>query len=661
MQLFEGYTGMYYFEVLPAFVQYILKHRLNDYVTETIRLSRKMQLPMLTYLSNWPEAELFEYSKKSSAEFLTYLAQNKAKEEIQNAVLLWQQDQLSVVGKYDIIAEDLTLIVYIRSKALKTFIPDYTADVRQVIKLVEELDTFNLGEITTATSTYINILKDRINQEVYFNNKLANTTPGMIYVYDLAEHKTIYANKKANDLFGFSQQPDPDITTGLTSLIHPEDLPEWYEHFKALESLQDEETGSFEHRIKTVEGNYYWVRNYETVFKRNADGKPAQIIVAAYDITGEKRDSHYLQHSKTQLLEAQSIAQLGSFEWNLVTEETNNTDQFYSIFEIPKGTKFNRFLLGVHPDDKAKLLAAFDAAMQTGKYECEYRYIANGREKYIWSKGIVTFQNNRPYKMSGTIQDITERRKIEEILLQKTMELEKTNASLLEFTYVASHDLKEPLRKIATYTDIILTRQQHLDEAMQGYFAKIVDSSRRMQKMIDDILALSSLPNNTVKEKANLQTILNDVLLLLEHIIQRKKAVVTSDDLPDAYVIPSLFRQLFLNLISNALKFSRKDVPPQITITHSYLDAKKIVTSNKEAACYIAIKVADNGIGFSNEFSQKIFTLFQRLHNDKEYEGTGLGLAICKRIVEEHHGMIYANGKPGEGAVFTIIVPLQTG
>jgi two-component system CheB/CheR fusion protein len=180
-----------------------------------------------------------------------------------------------------------------------------------------------------------------------------------------------------------------------------------------------------------------------------------------------------------------------------------------------------------------------------------------------------------------------------------------------------------------------------------------------MQKMIDDILALSSLPNNTVKEKANLQTILNDVLLLLEHIIQRKKAVVTSDDLPDAYVIPSLFRQLFLNLISNALKFSRKDVPPQITITHSYLDAKKIVTSNKEAACYIAIKVADNGIGFSNEFSQKIFTLFQRLHNDKEYEGTGLGLAICKRIVEEHQGMIYAGAKLGEGAVFTIIIPLQ--
>jgi len=188
----------------------------------------------------------------------------------------------------------------------------------------------------------------------------------------------------------------------------------------------------------------------------------------------------------------------------------------------------------------------------------------------------------------------------------------------------------------------------------------MVDCSPRLHKMIDDILALSSLTSNTVKENTSLQTTLNDALLLLEHVIQQKNAVITSDELPDAYIVPSLFRQLFLNLISNALKFSRKDIAPKIHITHSYLDARKIVTANKENACYITIKVADNGIGFSNESAQKIFTLFQRLHNTKEYEGNGLGLAICKRIVEEHQGMIYANAQPGEGSVFTVIIPMQS-
>jgi PAS domain S-box-containing protein len=516
-----------------------------------------------------------------------------------------------------------------------------------------------LGEVTTATNTYINILKDKINEETYFNNKLAGTSPGMIYVLDLAEQKVIYSNKKATEILGYSQEAIESMSTTFTeTLTHPEDLPYVNEHFKCFEDIKDDEICSFEHRLKDINGQYRWIRNYETVFKRNEAGKPVQIIGAAYDITEEKKIAQELKHREDQLVEAQALAQLGSFEWDMKKDTTTNSTQFYKIFEYTNRKQFDYFLSHVHPHDKEKLKACFENAFKTGNYECEFRYEINGKEKYIWSKGVVVFENGQPVKMTGTVQDITERRKIEETLLQKTIELEKRNTDLTEFTYVASHDLKEPLRKIATYADIILHKEQEsFSAATQNHFQKIIESSKRMQKMIEDILALSSVAGSKDKEAYPLQSILEEALSLLEHTIQQKKATVNSDGLPQAPVIPSLFRQLFLNLIGNALKFSKKEVPPQITITHAYLNDRKVITATKDHACHLAIRVQDNGIGFSNESSEKIFSLFQRLHTRKEYEGNGLGLAICKRIAEEHAGTITASSEPGKGATFTVIIP----
>ena len=662
MDVFEGYSGMYHFQALPRFATYIREQRLRDYVTETIRLSRRMQLPLLQFFRDWPEEKLLQYFQTTASEFLSFLAANQGKKQIREAIALWQKDQLEIVGKYEITAQDLTLVVYIRSRALKGFIRDYTTDMATAMQLVEELDTFNLGEITTATGTYMGILKDKINQEVHFNNRLANTTPGMIYVFDLKEHKTVYFNRNAGHILGFSHEAVQHMGTRfLEALTHPDDMAKVEEHLKCFDTMKDEEICSFEHRMRDAEGAYRWIRHYETVFKRNEAGEPVQVIGAAYDISEEKKIEEHLEWREMQLLEAQSIAQIGSFEWDLIREETNNTEQFYKIFGIEKGCKFDQFMRHIHPEDQAKVMAAFDNSMKTGHLECEYRYLMNGQEKYIWSKGRVLFTNGRPHRVFGTIQDITERRKIEQALLQKTVELEKTNTDLREFTYVASHDLKEPLRKISTYADMILTKEKaHLSDATQSHFNKILDASKRMQKLIDDILSLSSVATHTQKEVFSLQAALDEVLLLLEHLIQQKEATITSDGLPDAYISPPLFRQLFLNLISNALKFSKPGIAPHISITHSYLDAKKIMTAHAEGASYLAIRVEDNGIGFSNEFSEKIFTLFQRLHSQKEYEGSGLGLAICKRIVEEHGGIIYANSTPGFGTVFTIIIPFST-
>jgi light-regulated signal transduction histidine kinase (bacteriophytochrome) len=255
--------------------------------------------------------------------------------------------------------------------------------------------------------------------------------------------------------------------------------------------------------------------------------------------------------------------------------------------------------------------------------------------------------------------DISDRKKIEETLYHKTLELQQSNSSLEEFAYVASHDLKEPLRKITTFGDRLLVKEKDvLKEDSLAYLQKIIESSQRMQRMIDDLLSISMISNEKTFEKHDLQIVLNEILQTLEFKIEESKAVINADVLPVANVIPSQFRQLFQNLVSNSLKFSRTDVIPVITIKHKYLSAQEIEHHQlNKTNKLLQITFADNGIGFDEKYSEKIFSIFHRLHGRSEYEGTGIGLAICKKIVENHNGKILATGKENEGATFTIIIP----
>jgi light-regulated signal transduction histidine kinase (bacteriophytochrome) len=248
-------------------------------------------------------------------------------------------------------------------------------------------------------------------------------------------------------------------------------------------------------------------------------------------------------------------------------------------------------------------------------------------------------------------------------LQKKNEELEQINDQLEAFAHVASHDLQEPLRKIQTYSNrLFQLESDNLSPKGRELHDRIQNSTERMRNLIQDLLTFSKSNFSDAKfERVDLNTLLAEVLSDLEVKISDKNATIESRGLPTMLVIKFQFHQLLLNLIGNALKFSKPNEPAHILITSEVITPNEIRSIEPAAReeNYNLITIADNGIGFDQRFADRIFEMFHRLHNRAHYEGTGIGLAICKKIVENHRGFIMAEGRPGEGATFRIYLPTE--
>ena len=247
-------------------------------------------------------------------------------------------------------------------------------------------------------------------------------------------------------------------------------------------------------------------------------------------------------------------------------------------------------------------------------------------------------------------------------LLDNIQQLKTTNEELDHFAFIASHDLQEPLRKIRTFIDILRnTHSKQINADAGECLKKIERSADRMHLLINDILTFSRFSNNQERfVNTNLDETLQESLSDLEIIIHEKKAIIKKTALPTLTVVPSMMIQLFQNLLSNALKFSKKNVQPEVEIFCNKIKGNAIpnINSGLEENEYYAISFKDNGIGFDEEYTDKIFVIFKRLHSNYDFEGTGIGLAICKKIADKHSGFIYANSKMGEQSTFTVALPV---
>ncbi|AEI49490.1 response regulator [Runella slithyformis] len=323
-----------------------------------------------------------------------------------------------------------------------------------------------------------------------------------------------------------------------------------------------------------------------------------------------------------------------------------------------------------HPDDSD--CRDWQEHFQKGmEYTREVRLLelATGEYKYHFLRITPIRQQGEIIRWVGTFTDIHQQKVATELLeqkvelrtgelLTKNVELERTNHELQQFAWVVSHDLKEPLRKIQILNDMIKEKYLKDNEAAALLVDRSINSSARMSKLINDLLEYSQLSVSTAFQPTDLNELLTELLMDFDEVIRAKKATVIVEKLPVLDIIPSRIRQVFQNLISNALKFSKEDVPPFIRISACFVAEKSIDAAPSALGKYCRIELTDNGIGFDEKFLDRIFIIFQRLNERTSYEGTGIGLAIAKKNIDKHNGLISAKSRLDEGAAFIIVLPV---
>jgi PAS domain S-box-containing protein len=334
---------------------------------------------------------------------------------------------------------------------------------------------------------------------------------------------------------------------------------------------------------------------------------------------------------------------------------------FLSLLRLPYekivGYSFSHF---VHVDSQESFKRLFQQAL-TGTSKGEIN-LHDGRDSIPVYVSLTSLQPNLP-TIGIIVTDLTEKRKHEKELAEKNNQLAQSNTELASFSYIASHDLQEPLRKIQTFCNRILDRADHeLSPDLQDYFNRILQATARMKNLISDVLNYSRI-NTREKDFAltDLNVLAQDAKHNLEERMEASRATITIDPLPSVNVIPYQINQLFTNIFSNAIKYRKADATPVVHVMAKIVHANEIRNPdvNTVNSHYHQISISDNGIGFVQAHAEKIFELFQRLHGVYQYEGTGIGLSICKRILQNHKGFIEAKGSPGVGAVFTFYLPVQ--
>jgi PAS domain S-box-containing protein len=387
-----------------------------------------------------------------------------------------------------------------------------------------------------------------------------------------------------------------------------------------------------------------------------------------------------LLHNEELYKQAQELTHIGNWSWAIADNKMTWSDEMYRIFGMePQSEEMtvDKYISMIHPDDRQIRYEQMHASLRTLKppaYTVQIRRADGGIAVIGGKNEVLTNAADQPYKMLGTCQDITTEYYLNQALEQtngelqglnlslehKNRELERSNQELTSFSYIASHDLQEPLRKIKTYSNLIAdTEAEKLSDKGRQFFANINASATRMQQLIQDLLAFSHTHTTSIeKQEIDLNLTIKEVIAHYDDQIKEQQLIIKVGDLPMIKGIPFQFTQLFQNIISNAIKYKKQSEIPEIIITSELVDGETLnIPDIDKKLKYHKIDISDNGIGFEQQYGDRIFEIFQRLHNRDEYSGTGVGLAICKKIVQNHDGHIYASSTPGVGSVFSVCLP----
>ncbi len=507
---------------------------------------------------------------------------------------------------------------------------------------------------------------------------LADSMPQFIWTGNAAGELNYFNNA----VYEYSGLTAAELeTSGWISIVHPDDRQENITKWKYAVSTGFE--FKFEHRFKNSNGEYRWQLS-RALPQKNIDGRIEMWVGTSTDIDEQKNFSRKLQDKISErtkelaklneeltlrnniFAQAEINALIGSYSWSMVTGELKYSDNLFRLLGYEPNEfvpSFEKYLEFIHPEDR-------DLAAEDGKQTFETRQLVehvhriikkDGNIRYFRSSGQF-FGEDDNISLIGSVQDITHDTLLNEMLRSQNLALERSNAELESFNYIASHDLQEPLRKIQAFSGRILEKEKDLfSETTNDYFKRITNAASRMQNLIDALISYSRTNiSGASKVPTDLNKLMETVLEGLQDSIEEKKATVHFTSLPVVETIPSQFQQLFTNLISNAIKYSKKEENPLIKVDALLIAGNKITefAANSNVS-YWKISIQDNGIGFDQKYSVKIFDLFQRLHGATEYLGTGIGLAICSKIMRNHEGHINAIGNPGIGSTFNIYLPAK--
>ncbi|MFT3908407.1 MAG: PAS domain-containing protein [Ferruginibacter sp.] len=536
------------------------------------------------------------------------------------------------------------------------------------------------------------IIRKKI-EEIELRSRLAIEAAQMgTFDWNLQSQEFISSDRLI-EIFGFKNKPGVKHEE-LINVFHPEDKP-----IRNRAVADSYEKGSLEYEARVIwpDSSVHWINVFGKII-HNENREPLRMYGTVIDITRQKNILVELKESESKLrsladsmkekiaertfelaelnkelllknnifAQAETNALIGSYSWSLHNGNLEYSDNLFRLLGFEPGEfvpSFEKYLSFIHPDDLEQVKKDGKETFETRELvEHVHRVITkDGKLKYFRSSGKV-FGEEEDTALIGTVQDVSHDTLMNEKLRKQNIDLERSNAELESFNYIASHDLQEPLRKIQAFSQRILEKDKsNLSATGTDYFGRIINAAFRMQNLIEALISYSKTnASETGKEFTDLNNLLRVVTEGLQDSIEEKNASIQYSHLPKLKIIPIQFQQLFINLISNAIKYSRTGVPPRINITAITIAGKDITDVDANGSInYWKISVEDNGIGFEQRYATKIFELFQRLHGASDYLGTGIGLAICNKIMRNHDGFISAVGNPGVGSVFNIYLPVK--
>ncbi|MDB5249529.1 MAG: sensor histidine kinase [Segetibacter sp.] len=642
---------------LKDYASLIKEKKLEDFVSAYLMNLYAFNVPLLQFFSHLKKEDLVITARQGILRLLTGIENDSAIEEVKKTLDNWKQNNLPGIPREAISLKDITLIYAAQKISFQSLLPYYTSDVSVATQVIQEIELYYKQVQEMALQMLESIRDEEQEQRIETEEKyrdLFDSASDLIQIV-APDGKILYVNHSWRTSVGYA----PSELEGRYIYDFIKESEKIY--FKSYrEKILNGETVSSRIRTSYVKKNGEEIVLEGSIDCKYKNGRPQYTRSVFRDITQRLQQEERMKYYIEQLAEREGNLRdiiENAPDGVIVIDKDNNillwNPKCEQIFGWKKEEVTGQKMTGI----------IVPVALRDAHVAGMKRFL-NTREPHILNKTIevpALHKSGAEFYISLTVshsiqvgndvfiaflRDITEQKKNQQELENKRKQLEKSYQQLEQYTWLTSHDLKEPLRKILTFSDALLKNREKIDEKTNTLLEKIHSSASRMSRLIEAVLLYSNVASDhSLFVQTDLNKIVHEVLEDLEIMIGSRNAKVYFIDLPVIDAIPVQMRQLFQNLISNAVKYSSADQIPEI-----HIECES--TQNG----YI-ISVSDNGIGFEKIYAEKVFQVFQRLLSNKMYEGTGIGLALCKKITEAHNGTIYAESEPGKGSTFIIYLP----